>query len=92
MAALEDKSVQSAVTMCILTPIFESECVGFSYGFRPRRQAHDALDTVAYFVECGQVNDIVDADLRSFFDEVDQDWLVRILEHRIADKRVELSG
>ena len=59
--------------------IFESECMGFSYGLRPRGQAHEALDAVVYVVECGQVNDIVDADLRSFFDEVDQAWLVRML-------------
>lgn len=88
IAALEDKIVQSAVAMCLLTPIYEEMFLDFSYGFRPRRKAHDALDAVAYALERRQVNYIVDADIEAFFDQVDQEWLVRFLEHRIADKRV----
>ncbi len=88
MAALEDKIVQRAVVERILTPIFEEEFVGFSYGFRPKRSAHDALDALAYVIERRKVNYIVDADIRKFFDTVNQEWLIRFLEHRIADKRV----
>ena len=88
IAALEDKVVQKAVVECILTPIYEAEFHGFSYGFRPGRGAHDALDALAYVIERRQVRFIVDADIRKFFDMVDQDWLIRFLEHRIGDKRV----
>ena len=88
IAALEDKIVQTAVVECILAPIFESEFKGFSYGFRPKRSAHNALDALAYVIERRKVSYIVDADIRKFFDMVDQKWLVRFLEHRIADKRV----
>ncbi len=88
IAALEDKIVQTAVVECILTPIFESEFAGFSYGFRPKRSAHDALDALAHVIERRKVSYIVDADIRKFFDMVDQERLVRFLEHRIADKRV----
>ena len=88
IAALEDKIVQHAVVGCILTPIYEEEFLGFSYGFRPKRSAHDALDALAYTIERRKVNFIVDADIRKFFDTVDQEWLVRFLEHRIGDKRV----
>ena len=88
IAALEDKIVQTAVVECILAPIFESEFKDFSYGFRPKRSAHNALDALAYVIERRKVSYIVDADIRKFFDMVDQKWLVRFLEHRIADKRV----
>ena len=88
IAALEDKIVQTAVVECILAPIFESEFAGFSYGFQSKRSAHDAHDALANVIERRKVNYIVDADIRKFFERVDQEWLVRFLEYRIADKRV----
>ncbi len=88
IAAIEDKIVQTAMVKCILEPIYEHEFRGFSYGFRPGRSAHDALDALAYVIERQQVNYVVDADIRKFFDMVDQEWLMRFLEHRIADQRV----
>ena len=88
IAALEDKIVQTAMVKCILEPIYENEFCGFSYGFRPGRSAHNALDAIAYVIECRKVNYVVDADIRKFFDMVDQQWLLRFLEHRIADQRV----
>ena len=72
----------------ILTPIYESAFLGFSYGFRPGRGAHDALDALAVGMERRKINWVVDADIRGFFDNVSRDWMVRFLEHRIADKRV----
>ena len=77
IAALEDKIVQRAVVDTILTPIFEPEFLGFSYGFRPGRGAHDALDAIAYCIERRKVNWIVDADIVNFFGELDREWLVR---------------
>ena len=88
VAALEDKIVQKAVADTILTPIYESEFLGFSYGFRPGRGAHNALDALVVGIERRQTEWIVDADIRGFFDNVSRDWLVRFLEHRIGDKRV----
>ena len=88
IASLEDKIVQRAVVECILAPIYEAEFCGFSYGFRKGRSAHDALDALAYVITRRKVNYIVDADIRKFFDMVDQKWLIRFLEHRIGDKRV----
>ena len=88
VAAIEDKIVQKAVAELILTPIYEAEFLGFSYGFRPGRGAHNALDALAVGVERRKISWIVDADIRSFFDSVSRDWLVRFLEHRIGDKRV----
>ena len=88
IASLEDKIVQTAIVSCILEPIYEMEFCGFSYGFRPCRNAHNALDALAYVIERRGVNYVVDADIRKFFDEVDQEWLMRFLEHRIGDKRV----
>src|SRR5690349_21075776 len=67
IAALEDKIVQAAV-VAILTPIYEAEFLGFSYGFRPGRSQHDALDALAYGIKARKVNWILDADVRSFFD------------------------
>ena len=84
VAALEDKIVQRAMTEVILTPIYEEEFEGFSYGFRPGRGAHDALDAVAYAIERRKVNWIVDADIRKFFDTLDRGWLMRFLEHRMG--------
>ena len=88
IAALEDKIVQKAVVEIILTPIYEVEFLGFSYGFRPQRGAHDALDALAVAIQTRKVNWILDADIRAFFDRIDRDWLVRFLEHRIGDRRV----
>ena len=88
IASLEDKIVQRAVTDNILVPIYETEFLGFSYGFRPGRGAHDALDAVTVGIKRRKVNWILDCDIRGFFDNVDRDWLVRFLEHRIGDKRV----
>ena len=88
IASLEDKILQRAVTDTILVPIYETEFLGFSYGFRPGRGAHNALDAVAVGVERRRVNWIVDADIRAFFDNLDRDHLVRMLGKRIGDKRV----
>ena len=88
IAALEDKIVQKAVAETILLPIFEPEFLGFSYGFRPGRGAHDALDALAFGIYRRKVNWIVDADIRAYVDRIDRDWLVRFLEHRIGDRRV----
>ena len=72
----------------MLNAIYEEEFLGFSYGFRPRRSQHDALDALVVGITRTKVNYILDADIRSFFDEVSQDWLVRFLEHRIGDHRI----
>jgi group II intron reverse transcriptase/maturase len=88
IAALEDKIVQKAVVDVILTPIYEPEFLGFSYGFRPGRGAHDALDALAFGIERRKVNWIIDADIRAFFDRLSRDHLLRFLEHRIGDPRV----
>jgi RNA-directed DNA polymerase len=87
IAALEDKILQRAV-VAVLNAIYEQDFVGFSYGFRPRRSQHDALDALAVGICNTPVNWILDADIRSFFDSVSQKWLVRFLEHRIGDKRI----
>src|SRR3984885_4250831 len=87
IAALEDKIVQGACAM-VLNAIYEEDFLGFSYGFRPGRGPHDALDALAVAITSRKVNFIVDADIRSFFDTVSQEWLIRFLEHRIGDKRV----
>ena len=86
VAALEDKIVQRA-TATVLNAIYEEEFLGFSYGFRPGRGAHDALDALMVGLTTRKVNFILDADIRSFFDMVSQEWLIRFLEHRIGDKR-----
>ena len=88
LASLEDKVLQRAVTDRILVPIYETEFLGFSYGFRPGRGTHNALDAVAVGMERRRVNWIVDADIRGFFDNLERDQLVRMLETRIGDKRV----
>jgi len=87
IAALEDKIVQCAVVM-VLNAIYEEDFLGFSYGFRPGRGPHDALDALTVGIASRRVNWIVDADIRSFFDSVSQDWLIRFVEHRIGDKRI----
>ena len=88
VAALEDKIVQKAVVETILTPIYEAEFLGFSYGFRPGRRAHDALDALSVGIMRRKISWVVDGDIRAFFDTVSRDWMVRFLEQRIADKRV----
>jgi len=87
VAALEDKIVQKA-TVAVLNCIYEEEFLGFSYGFRPKRGAHDALDALVVGISSRRVNFIFDADVASFFDSVSKEWLVRFVEHRIGDKRI----
>src|SRR5499433_2205750 len=87
VAALEDKIVQRA-TIGVLNAIYEEDFLGFSYGFRPKRGQHDALDALVVGITSKKVNYILDADIRSFFDSVSQFHLVRFLEHRIADSRM----
>src|SRR5262245_55465720 len=87
IAALEDKLVQRA-TVAVLNAIYEEDFLGFSYGFRPGRGQHDALDALFIGIISKKVNYILDADIRSFFDSVSQSWLVRFVEHRIADPRI----
>jgi RNA-directed DNA polymerase len=87
IAALEDKIVQRAVVE-VLNAIYEEDFLGLSYGFRPGRSQHDALDALATAIIRTPVNWILDADIRSFFDSVSQEWLVRFLEHRIGDQRI----
>jgi RNA-directed DNA polymerase len=87
VAALEDKIVQRA-TAAVLNAIYEEDFLGFSYGFRPGRGAHDALDALAVGINSRKVNFILDADIRAFFDTVDHDWLIGFVEYRIGDKRI----
>jgi RNA-directed DNA polymerase len=87
IASLEDKIVQRAVVE-VLNAIYEVDFLGFSYGFRPGRKPHDALDALAAGIYKKKVNWILDADIADFFSKLDQAWLMRFLEHRIADKRV----
>ena len=87
VAALEDKIVQRA-TAAVLNAIYEEDFLGFSYGFRPGRSQHDALDALVVGITSTKVNYILDCDIRSFFDEVSQEWLIRFLNHRIGDPRI----
>jgi group II intron reverse transcriptase/maturase len=87
VAALEDKIVQRAVA-ALLNAVYEEDFLGFSYGFRPGRGAHDALDALCVGIDSKKVSYILDADIRSFFDEISQEWLIRFLEHRIGDRRI----
>jgi RNA-directed DNA polymerase len=87
VAALEDKIVQRAV-VAVLNAIYEEDFLGFSYGFRPGRSQHNALDALAFGITRTKVNYILDCDVRSFFDTISHDWLVRFVEHRIGDPRV----
>src|SRR5271170_4769841 len=87
IAALEDKIVQAAV-VAILTPIYEAEFLGFSYGFRPGRGQHDALDALHAGIYRKQVNWVLDSDIQGFFDAMAHSWTIRFLQHRIADKRI----
>ncbi|HYA39090.1 MAG TPA: group II intron reverse transcriptase/maturase [Candidatus Methylomirabilis sp.] len=85
--ALEDKIVQSAVAE-LLSAVYEADFLGFSYGFRPWRNPHMALDALHTALMSQRVNWVLDADIRSFFDSVDHEWLMRMLAHRIADPRI----
>jgi group II intron reverse transcriptase/maturase len=87
IAALEDKIVQQAV-VTILNQIYEADFLGFSYGSRPGRSQHQALDALVVGMERRQVNWVLDADIRGFFDNVDHEWMLRFLQHRIADRRI----
>lgn len=87
IASLEDKIVQQAVRT-VLQCIYEEDFVGFSYGFRPQRAPHQALDALAVAITEKRVNWILDADIEGFFDNIDRDWLVKFLEHRIGDRRI----
>jgi RNA-directed DNA polymerase len=87
VAALEDKVLQRAVVE-VLNAVYEQDFLGFSYGFRPGRSQHDALDALATGICRKKVNFVLDADVSDFFTGLDQSWLVKFLEHRIADKRV----
>jgi group II intron reverse transcriptase/maturase len=87
VAALEDKILQRAVVE-VLNAIYEEDFLGFSYGFRPGRSPHDALDALSVGIVRKKVNYVLDADIRDFFTQLDQSWLEKFLEHRIADKRV----
>ena len=87
IAALEDKIVQQA-TRVVLECIYEQDFLGFSYGFRPFRNPHRALDALYVGIDKRKVNWIIDADIRGFFDNISHDWLMKFLEHRIADRRM----
>jgi group II intron reverse transcriptase/maturase len=87
IAALEDKIVQRAV-VTVLNAIYEEDFLGFSYGFRPGRRPHDALDALSVAISNTPVNWVLDADIRGFFDSLSQEWLIRFLEHRIGDERI----
>lgn len=83
---LEDRLLQQAVGM-LLMPIYEADFIGFSYGFRPKRSQHKALDAL-YVALGGKTNWVLDADIRSFYDTIDHGWLRKFIEHRIGDKRL----
>ena len=87
IAALEDKIVQQAVKT-VLEQIYEEDFLGFSYGFRPGRSCHNALDALWVGIAHRKVNWVLDADIRGFFDNIDHEWLLKFVEHRIADRRI----
>jgi group II intron reverse transcriptase/maturase len=87
IASLEDKIVQQAV-LWVLQSIYEQDFHGFSYGFRPGRGCHNALDALSVAISRRRVNWILDADIEGFFDAIDHQWLIRFLEHRIGDRRI----
>src|SRR5574341_1722235 len=87
IATLEDKIVQRAVVE-VLNAIYEEDFLGFSYGFRPGRSQHQALDALATAIYRNRVNWVLDADIRAFFDSIDHEHLIRFVEHRIGDRRV----
>ena len=87
MPVLEDKIVQSAAA-AVLGTIYESDFLGFSYGYRPKRSQHHCLDALYVGLQTKKVNYVLDADIQGFFDHINHEWLVKFIEHRIADKRV----
>jgi len=87
IASLEDKVVQRAVVE-VLNAIYEEDFLGFSYGFRPGRNQHDALDALAVGILRKKVNWVLDADIRNFYDAIDHGWLVKFIEHRVGDQRM----
>jgi group II intron reverse transcriptase/maturase len=87
IAAVDDKIAQRAVAE-VLSAIYEVDFLDCSYGFRPERNCHDALDKLYLDITTRRVNWVVDADIKSFFDSISHDWMVRFLEHRIADQRI----
>jgi len=87
IASLEDKIVQKAVGW-VLQCIYEQDFLGFSYGFRPGRSQHTALDALSVALTSKKVNWVLDADVKGFFDNMSHEWLMKFLEHRIADRRV----
>ncbi len=87
IASLEDKVVQRAVVE-VLNAIYENDFIGFSYGFRPGRNQHQALDALAVGTYWKKVNFVFDGDLRGFFDAIDHGWMLRFIEHRVGDPRV----
>ncbi len=87
VATLEDKIVQRAVVE-VLNAVYEADFRGFSYGFRPGRSPHNALDALTAGIYRRNVNWVLDADIRDFFGQLDRGWLRRFLRHRIADERV----
>src|SRR5437868_9940505 len=87
IAALEDKIVQQAV-VTILNQIYEVDFRGFSYGFRPGRNPHQALDALTVGIQTKRVNWILDTDIRTFFDRVSHEWILQFVEHRVADRRI----
>jgi len=88
IAALEDKVVQGAVVE-VMNAIYEEDFLGFSYGFRPGRNQHQALDALAVAIRRKKVSWVLDSDIRSFFDVIDRTWMRRFIEHRIADRRLQ---
>lgn len=87
ITAVEDKVVQQALVW-VLEQIYEADFLGFSYGFRPKRNQHQALDVVYIALTQKKVSWVLDADIQGFFDNIDHDWMIKFIEHRISDKRV----
>src|ERR1035441_9438368 len=87
IAAMEDKIVQQAV-VTILNEIYEMDFQGFSYGFRPGRSPHQALDALNMGLYCKRVNWVLDADIRGFFDQMSHEWTMKFVQHRVADSRI----
>jgi len=85
--AIEDKIVQMGIAR-ILTAIYEADFLDFSYGFRPKRSCHDALDRLDKVIMKHPINLVIDADIKGFFDNVNHDWLLRCLQERISDKKL----
>lgn len=87
ITTVEDKVVQQALVW-VLEQIYETDFLGFSYGFRPKRNQHMALDAVHVAISQKKVSWVLDADISKFFDKIDHNWLIKFIEHRIADKRI----